>query len=114
MPLCRYTEFWVCHQQPTKPVWELIDAFFLAGLPVALAPVLLCYHSLLPVLWVSPTNAEAVEKMTSRNTNTIRAVQSDLTLSRTAEEREAETCWCEQELCGFEPTLNHHIYLKEG
>lgn len=41
-------------------------------------------------------------------------VQSDLTSLCAAEEGEAENCWCEQELCGFEPTLNHHIYLIPG
>ena len=58
--------------------------------------LLLCSPTtiLLPVLWIDPTNAEAIEEMTSRNTNTIRAVQSDLTLPRTTE-REAETRWCE-------------------
>lgn len=78
--------------------------------------LLLCSPTttLLPVLWTDPKNAEATKDSKSRTSNTFRAVQGDSTSLRTAEEREAETHWCAKELCGFEPTLNHHIYLTQG
>lgn len=59
--------------------------------------LLLCSPTtiLLPVLWIDPTNAEAIEEMAIRNTNTIRAAESDLPSLCTAEERKAETRWCE-------------------
>lgn len=97
-----------------KACLETHRCIFPAGLLVALAPIMLSTTIFLSVLWVDLTNTEAIEEMTSRNTNTIGAVQRDLTSPHSAEEREAESCWCEQELCGFEPTLNHHIYLKQG
>lgn len=41
----------------------------------------------------NPTNAKAVEEMTSSNTSVMEAVQSDLTLLCAVQETEAEICW---------------------
>lgn len=44
--LCRCSRVLGMSQQPTKPAWLMADAFFPAGLPAALAPVLLSCHNI--------------------------------------------------------------------
>lgn len=93
-----------------EPAWEHTDEFF----PAALAPVLLSYNYISACAPNKPKKCRSIKDSTSRTSNTFRAVQGDSTSPCTAEQREAETRWCAKELCGFEPTLNHHIYLKQG